>query len=232
MISPFAVFPPNYSASSVISDEAAAERVERHFANPHSSPDRPQAERELIRLILSSPLEERRLPDVLRYANIVFFEGLLTPPNLWPLRWRPSSEDSSDIIGTTELRQTRTGRFETRITLSTSILHNAAYDQRLVLSAVLHEAIHAYLFIRRGFAATTDGGHSKGFRRIARLIDRWIGDDGYLQLHCTEAILKKFQTRSKCGWRRDTSTWGAEEHGFTWIRWDYSKRDNNVGHCG
>lgn len=217
---PSVIWPDRFATSTFISDEEAAKSVERYLRPSDSSRDRLHAEQELIRLILSSPFEERRLPEVLHYANIVFFDGWLTA-SVWPLRWRPSSQESGDIIGTTELRRTRSGRFETRITLSTSILQNSAYSQRLVLSTLLHEAIHSYLFVRRGFAATENGGHSRGFRHIARLIDEWIGDETYLQLHRTEAILENFETKSKCGWRMDTSTWGTEEHGFKWVRSDW-----------
>lgn len=205
----------------------------RHFFRRHLHQGQIDAERKLRRLILSSPFQERDLPVVLQHANILFFEGLLTP-HLHPIRWRSFSSSSGcpphpradEVIGTTEHRLTPDGNTETCISLSRTILQSTSYDMRLVLSALLHEAIHAYLFMVRGRAAIgtkADGGHSPAFRSIAALIDHWIGDPSYLCLNQVKADLAHFQTPPRHrqwlnnGWRPDKEAWGSDECAYTLI---------------
>ena len=212
-----------------ISDEGAAACVIRHFTNRHLNPRQLQAERQLIRLILTSPLYLRSLEDMLHCADVLFFEGLLEQ-NV-RLEWfagegrrgmelrashareRQQKEEQackdSFIIGTTELRQTLAKTFQARIKLSCIILQSEDFDQRLVISAILHEAIHAYLFIRRGFEARIEGGHTPGFIAIAHLIDQWIGDPFYLYLSRVEANLDLFRIRNADhGWNAWQQSWG------------------------
>ena len=212
-----------------INDEGAAACIIRHFTNRHLNPRQLQAERQLIQLILESPLYLSSLEEMLHCADVLFFEGLLEQ-NV-RLEWfagqggrgtelraaragerRQKEEQASGdsfIIGTTELRQTPSKTFQARIKLSRTILQSEDFDQRLVISAILHEAIHAYLFIRRGFEARIEGGHTPGFVAIAHLIDQWIGDPCYLYLSCVEANLDLFRIRNADhGWNAWQQAWG------------------------
>ncbi|KAI9887302.1 MAG: hypothetical protein M1823_000896 [Watsoniomyces obsoletus] len=239
-------------------DAEAAECVVRHYLlNRHLDSRQIDAEHHLLRLLLSSPLHETSLLDIVRYADILFFEGLLGP-NV-DLRWSSGDEVGQKeclngggwegdfrasrfrtttttttgrgrppphghghqqdpslvlpvIIGTTVLRSTRSNAFEARIILSDSILHSGRYDQRLVLSTILHETIHAYLFVRRGLPATAEGGHTAGFKAIARFLDEWIGDLDYLRLSHDRADLKKFRVPDGHGpgWDPETRSWGQK----------------------
>ncbi len=210
-------------------DAEAAECVVRHFLNRNLDPRQVEAERRLLRLLLSSPLPEPSLLEVVRCADILFFEGLLGP-NI-DLRWSSGDEVGQQanlngggwegdmrgsafrsasghaphgprngfvpvIIGTTVLRSTRSDAFEARVILSDSVLQSGWFDQRLVLSTILHETIHAYLFVKRGLPAMACGGHTTGFKAIARFLDEWIGDPEYLRLSHDQADLRKFQVPS------------------------------------
>ncbi|KAI9806417.1 MAG: hypothetical protein M1833_003604 [Piccolia ochrophora] len=211
----FTVFRSDHPTSDrVPSDEEAAECVIRHFINRHLVPRQLRAEASLIRLVLSSPLCEARIEDVVHLADVVFFEDLLASKVEWHWSNPTQSRFRVDVLGTTEVRPDANGDFETRVTLSKPMLQNPAYGQRLVLSAIFHEMIHSYLFIRRGFEARCEGGHSQGFREIARLIDDWVGDERYLQLYLTKANLESFETRqAEHGWNQTTSAWG-QDNGF------------------
>lgn len=199
-----------YLLPAPLSDSDAAALVDAHFSRRLWNEHQLAAEASLIRLLLSSPLRETSLWPVLDWLDVLFFDGLVCPRV--QLCWLPAEHGSywSDIIGTTELRPScrREGGFETRILLSRRPLQNEHCDQRLVLAALIHEAIHAYLFIQRGFEARRDGGHTPGFGRIAALIDDWIGDENYLRLRHVEAALSCFQTERGHGWCGTTATWG------------------------
>ncbi|KAH0541724.1 hypothetical protein FGG08_003816 [Glutinoglossum americanum] len=203
-----------------MTDEQAATSVYNYFSERNNSSKQAHAEQELSRLILSSPFMTGCLGEVVHWANILFFEEKLTVAKVdlqWSdpldLRFEPSS---GGLIGTTELKPDHTGGFQTRIILSRQRLMSGTYDQRLVLSAILHECIHAYLFICRGFAATEEGGHTRGFREIARLIDCWVdGDGSFLRLGCQEADLESFRTRTGHGWDCGEGSWGLD-NGFLW----------------
>ncbi|KAI9840586.1 MAG: hypothetical protein M1837_001525 [Sclerophora amabilis] len=213
-IPPSSVDGEHYSSRSAISDAEAASSVQRHFLARHLHPDQRKAEQDLIRLILTSPFHEAHLHHVLHLADQLFFENTLR--HRVHLEWSHSSQPSfrTDVVGTTDLRPDGNGSFQTRITLSKPLLQSTAYDQRLVLSALLHEAIHSYLFIRRGFAAKIDGGHTPGFMMISKLINDWVGDQEYLQLYNVEADLANFRTkRADQGWDRCKSAWG-QDNGF------------------
>ncbi|KAI9779075.1 MAG: hypothetical protein M1839_007741 [Geoglossum umbratile] len=203
-----------------MTDEQAAASVYNHFSQRNANPEQARAEQELSRLILSSPLMTSCLGEVVHWANILFFEEKLTVAKV-DLQWSDPSDprfdpQSGGLIGTTELKPDHTGGFQTRIILSRQRLMSGTYDQRLVLSAILHECVHAYLFICRGFEAMEDGGHTKGFREIARLIDSWVdGDGSYLRLHSTEADLESFRTSAGHGWNCGKAAWG-QDNGFLW----------------
>jgi SprT-like family len=203
-----------------MTDEEAAASVYNHFSQHNANKEQARAEQELSRLILSSPLMTGCLGEVVHWANILFFEGKLTVAKV-DLQWSDPSDprfdpQSGGLIGTTELKPDHTGGFQTRIILSRQRLMSGTYDQRLVLSAILHECVHAYLFICRGFEAMENGGHTDGFRNIARLIDSWVdGDGSYLRLHSTEADLESFRTSAGHGWNCSRASWG-QDNGFLW----------------
>lgn len=194
----------NYS--DMRKDEQAASRVERHFAQYHKRARDSKAERILKSLISprSSPgreefeIDNDALQSIFRAANEIFFHGCLKNR----VRWDWSSEDDSafspgssskKIIGTTALRTAADGGYETLIVLSRRYLRDRRYNRRLLISTFLHELIHSYLFVRCGFKARRFGGHTAGFRRIARVIDDWAGPDT-LFLSNMEADLDDFRT--------------------------------------
>jgi len=113
------------------------------------------------------------------------------------VQWEWSSQDRyhNELIGTTALRRCsdRDG-YETLIVLSAPILKNPKYDRRLLLSAFLHELIHCYLFIKCGFEARVQGGHTDGFHKIAKAIHDWVEEwhPGYLELCNMKANLNRF----------------------------------------
>ncbi|KAI9682211.1 MAG: hypothetical protein M1817_000265 [Caeruleum heppii] len=183
-----------------MSDWAAAETVRIHFRGRHNSPALSAAQRELIRVMGTYPLPSSQIGTVIHLADTLFFAGHLSSRVEW--RWSSRSDPCfiTSIVGRTELRHHATPGhgYQTRITLSKPILKSERYDQRLLFSAILHEAIHAYLFVQRGFAATEEGGHTQGFRRIAQLIDDWVGDQEFLQLYNVEASLEDFRRLMSC----------------------------------
>lgn len=200
-----------------LTDNEAADAVIRHFTNRYNDPRQMDAEKHLERLVCSPLLRKDDVHNVLRCADDLFFEGLLRPDVMFSwsehlvgeidLRAAPDL----DIIGTTQIQQQENRTFRARIVLSSSMLQNSAYDRRLVLSAVLHEATHAYLFVRLGLAAKCDNGHTEGFFTIAGLIDEWFdrcgGHPGYLRLLHPEADLECFLARDGSGWDPLAQAW-------------------------
>lgn len=79
--------------------------------------------------------------------------------------------------------------------LSSAILKDKKWSRRLLISTFLHELIHSYMFICCGFGAREEGGHTKGFREIARLIDDWAGGEEGARLYLgrVEADLELFR---------------------------------------
>jgi len=136
-------------------------------------------------------LDDKALDGILTTADSVFFAGTLKGRVQW--EWSSQDRYHNELIGTTALRRCsdRDG-YETLIVLSAPILKS--YDRRLLLSAFLHELIHCYLFIRCGFEARMQGGHTDGFHRIARAIHDWVEEwhPGYLDLCNMKANLNRF----------------------------------------
>ncbi len=131
-------------------------------------------------------------------------------------------DHGSTAIAATELHR-KTGNddgaaFQARMFLWRPALQNERAGQRLVLAAVLHEAVHAYLFIRRGPAALAhaaqDGGHTPAFLAIARLIDDWLGDPDYLRLAQPRADMHRFRAAPGAGWDAASCAWGAATSSF------------------
>ena len=175
-----------------VSDEEAAVRVLANLQRSHDDPSLREAERELIRLMGTLPLREDEIHNVIRHADVLFFDGVLHSR----VQWRWSSCMDAQAIGTTGIvrdDERCNGAFKTQITLSQPVLQSPQYHGRLLLSAILHELIHAYLFLSRGFDAMHDGGHSRGFVAIARAIDDWVGNADYLHLYDIKAVLDRYR---------------------------------------
>ncbi|KAK0746386.1 SprT-like family-domain-containing protein [Schizothecium vesticola] len=138
-----------------------------------------------------SPLDNDSLQSILSAANEVFFNGRLSQRVMWD--WSAEGHDDGGRMGTTALRRASTRGFETLIVLSGPMLRGGGYSRRLLISTFLHELVHCYLFICCGFRAREEGGHTAGFRAIARLIDEWAGEESGLHLGSVEADLERFR---------------------------------------
>jgi hypothetical protein len=138
-------------------------------------------------------IDDQALDGILTTADSIFFSETLYRRVQW--EWSSDDRYQTELIGTTALRRCsdRDG-FETLIVLSAPILRNPKYDRRLLLSAFLHELIHCYLFIKCGFEARMQGGHTTGFHMIARAIHGWVEEwhPGYLELCNMKANLNRF----------------------------------------
>ena len=203
----------------LMTDDEAARLVEQHLAAYRQRNRDSQHERILKSLICPRAvpgghdqfeIDDEALQGIFYAANELFFQGRLKGRVTWDWSSTGSNSDSdsegaadssaahnkyrSKIIGTTALRRAGPdmgGGYETLIVLSQPILKDRRYNRRLLISTFLHELIHSYLFVCCGFAARRAGGHTDGFRRIARLIDRWVGPQ-ILYLCNMEADLKDF----------------------------------------
>ncbi|KAI8963670.1 hypothetical protein F5Y11DRAFT_141026 [Daldinia sp. FL1419] len=177
--------------------DEAAKLVAADLANPRRRSKLSQHERILRSLICpKSPQAEFDIDDVALQgifyaANEIFFHGKLKSRVAWAWRDLPSC-----LIGTTALRKSPlTDGYETLIFLSRRILKDKKYNRRLLISTFIHELIHSYLFVYCGFQSRECGGHTKGFQRIANLIDEWAGPD-LLYLRNMEAELSDFETKA------------------------------------
>jgi hypothetical protein len=168
---------------SAMDDSTAAQRVESHLAEYRRRNRNSQLERILKTLVRpKSPGPEFEIDDVALQgifcaANELFFYGSLKGRVAWDWSTGSNPQWQDKIIGTTAFRRAAAsiGGYETLIVLSRPILQNKKYNRRLLISTFLHELIHCYLFITCGFQARKCGGHTDGFRRIAALIDDWVG---------------------------------------------------------
>lgn len=183
----------------LLHDEKAAKKVEFHLAVYRQRNRNSQHERILKSLICPKfsgaefEIDDAALQGIFYAANELFFYGKLKGRVTWDWSDHTSSKYQSKIIGTTALRKAapNIGGYETLIVLSHPILKNKKYNRRLLISTFLHELIHSYLFICCGFRARRRGGHTEGFRRIAKQIDKWIGPQ-ILYLCNMEADLDDF----------------------------------------
>lgn len=183
-------------------DSEAALRVQLHLAKPHARGNVRRHERILRTLInprdkaTDFPLDNAALESIFSAADEIFFDGRLSRRVHW--EWSSGcvnvagTKQGGRIIGTTALRAAEGGGYETLIVLSSPILKDTSYNRRLLISTFLHELIHSYLFICCGFKARHCGGHTKGFKAIAGLIDQWEGQ-GSLRLCDMEADLEHFR---------------------------------------
>ncbi|KAK4680990.1 hypothetical protein QC764_103540 [Podospora pseudoanserina] len=188
----------------LLEDAAAAQRVREHLANfTRRNPD--SKHERILRSIINprgrhselQPLDNDSLESIFSAANEIFFNGRLSQRVRWDWSDESSTRYDCRVIGTTALRKKidKGGRgFETLIVLSSTILRDKRYNcRRLLISTFLHELIHCYLFICCGFRARWEGGHTRGFREIAEIVDEWAGEGSRLYLGRVEADLELFR---------------------------------------
>ncbi|KAK4147852.1 uncharacterized protein C8A04DRAFT_24408 [Dichotomopilus funicola] len=181
------------------------ERILRSIINPRPRPRRPHQHHNHRRSHSipkadhpdqdEYPIDNEALESIFSAANEIFFNGRLSQRVSWDWSHASSTRYDSRVIGTTALRRAaaHTRGFETLIVLSSTILRDPSYSRRLLISTFLHELIHCYLFICCGFRARWCGGHTKGFREIAEVIDDWVGESSVLFLKSVEADLELFR---------------------------------------
>jgi hypothetical protein len=153
-------------------DEEAARQVERRFAKRRND----QLTGRIFRNLVSrrDELDDSSLHDLLLAADKTIFGGRLSGRVRW--EWSNGQpEYEHELLGTTALRPATIGGWETLIVLSKPLLQDKRFSRDLLLSAFLHELVHCYLFIHCGVEHAKDDGHTKGFRTIADLIDRYFG---------------------------------------------------------
>jgi hypothetical protein len=182
-------------------DDEAAQKVIDHLERGPSRRNHEDILKGLIkRADPNGDLDDKALAGILTTADSVFFAGALSGRVQW--EWSSQERYKTELIGTTALRpcSDRDG-FETLIVLSEPILKNKKYDRRLLLSAFLHELIHCYLFIKCGFEARMQGGHTDGFHTIAKTIQDWVEEwhPGYLELCNMKANLNRFDKTRPAG---------------------------------
>ncbi|KAI1752683.1 hypothetical protein F4782DRAFT_111639 [Xylaria castorea] len=137
-------------------------------------------------------IDDEALQGIFYAANEIFFRGSLKGRVTWTWEDLPTN-----LIGTTAWRGAPDGHgYETLIFLSRQILQNRKYNRRLLISTFIHELIHSYLFVYCGYQPDDCGGHTSGFKRIASLINNWVGQENLLQLHKMEAELSDFEIRT------------------------------------
>ncbi|TEA10798.1 hypothetical protein C8034_v008699 [Colletotrichum sidae] len=183
---------------ALLDDDTAARMVEERLQLSRRRKKDTQHERILRSLIrprsrhAEFSIDNAALESIFSAANEIFFHNCLSRRVTWDWSHASSAQYEDHIIGTTALRRSKMGGFETLIVLSNPILKNKKYNRRLLISTFLHELIHSYLFIKCGIKARHCGGHTPGFRRIAELIDLWSGSDT-LHLRDMEADLDHFR---------------------------------------
>lgn len=222
-------------STELLEDDEAAQRVCTHFANfRRRNPD--SKHERILRSIINPrrrsyrhhrlcdsaghvpdendeaeyPLDNDALESIFSAANELFFNGRLSKRVRWDWSHASSARYDTRVIGTTALRraQPSTRGFETLIVLSSPILRDPRFSRRLLISTFLHELIHCYLFICCGFRARCCGGHTPGFRTIARLIDDWAGPESGLYLSRIEADLDLFRIGTPLRGARKDVGWG------------------------
>ncbi|GAP88188.1 hypothetical protein SAMD00023353_1500340 [Rosellinia necatrix] len=137
-------------------------------------------------------IDDAALEGIFSATNEIFFGGSLKGRVAWIWEDLPTN-----LIGTTAWRDAPNGNgYETLIFLSRQILRNKKYNRRLLIATFIHELIHSYLFVKCGYHPDDCGGHTSGFKRIANLINNWVGEENLLQLHKMEAELSDFEIRT------------------------------------
>ncbi|KKA29959.1 hypothetical protein TD95_003786 [Thielaviopsis punctulata] len=184
----------------LLTDAQAAQVVRDHLSMAHRKPNS-QHERILRTLVFPRTraadfeLDDAALASIFSSANELFFAGRLQGRVAWDWSHTRSTQYHQNIIGTTAVRKRPAaigGGLETLIILSQPILRDGGFNRRLLISTFLHEMIHCFLFVSCGMAAIKDGGHTPGFKEIARMIDSWAGQKT-LHLCEMEADLERFR---------------------------------------
>lgn len=194
---PMSMVRPLETKDNVYHDAAAA-LVEADMADYRRRRRLSQHERILKSIIspkaLSAEFEidDEALQGIFYAANEIFFRGSLKGRVTWT--WDEVDRLATNLIGTTAWRDAPDGHgYETLIVLSKQILKNKKYNRRLLIATFIHELIHSYLFVYCGYHPDDCGGHTSGFKRIAKLINHWVGEENLLQLHKMEAELSDFE---------------------------------------
>ncbi|KAI1282679.1 hypothetical protein F5Y07DRAFT_194868 [Xylaria sp. FL0933] len=214
--------------------DAAAALVEADMADYRRRRRLSQHERILKSLISPKVLgaefeiDDEALQGIFYAANEIFFQGRLKGRVIWTWEDLPTN-----LIGTTAWRDApnRHG-YETLIFLSRQILKNKKYNRRLLISTFIHELIHSYLFVYCGYQPDDCGGHTSGFKRIAQVINNWVGEENLLQLHKMEAELSDFEIGTADTLSRDHISGGCQVQwlcdgtlGYIVLRSDIRSRD-------
>ncbi|KAI0872652.1 hypothetical protein GGS24DRAFT_430558 [Hypoxylon argillaceum] len=194
--------------------DAAASLVEADIADYRRRRRLSQHERILKSLISPKALgaefeiDDEALQGIFYAANEIFFRGSLKGRVTWTWEDLPTN-----LIGTTAWRDApHSHGYETLIFLSRQILKDRKYNRRLLISTFIHELIHSYLFVYCGYHPDDCGGHTSGFKRIANLINNWVGEEDLLQLHKMEAELSDFEIRTNGTLPRDHVSSGCSVH--------------------
>ncbi|KAF4333270.1 hypothetical protein FBEOM_12899 [Fusarium beomiforme] len=207
----------------LLSDLAAARLVRDHVANSGSSRRRHRSadsrHGRILRTLINPksraadfPLDNDALRSIFSAANELFFCNRLAGRVAWDWSHPASAQYQAHIVGTTAVRRSRDGGYETLIVLSSPILQDTKYNRRLLISTFLHEMIHSYLFVVCGLKARCEGGHTEGFRQIADTIDRWVGHS-YLRLSEMDADLEHFREHPSCAHdQHQVRSRSADEH--------------------
>lgn len=139
------------------------------------------------------PLDEDALRSLFSAANELFFAGELSQRVTWDWSDSTSPRFEHSVVGTTAVRRSKSiNGWETLMVLSSPVLRDPSFSRHLLIATFLHEMIHSFLYIKCGLDASREGGHTGGFRRIAHIIDEWVGRD-YLRLAALEADLDYFR---------------------------------------
>lgn len=223
----------------LLSDLAAARLVRDHVANFGSSRRRHRTtdsrHGRILRALINPKsraaefsLDNDALRSIFSAANELFFCNRLAGRVAWDWSHPASAQYQAHIVGTTAVRRSRDGGYETLIVLSSPILQDTKYNRRLLISTFLHEMIHSYLFVVCGLKARHEGGHTEGFRQIADTIDRWVGHS-YLRLSEMDADLEHFREHPSCvrDQHQVRSRSADEHHRVPWRseRWEDGERD-------
>lgn len=154
-------------------DEKAAKQLLRWSTKRRNDQLTVRIFRNLV--IRRDELDDNSLHGLLLAADKTIFGGTLSGRVRW--KWSDGQpEYEHELLGTTALRRANSG-WETLIVLSKPLLQDKRFSRDLLLSTFLHELVHCYLFIHCGLEHAKDDGHTEGFRKIAKHIDRCFGQE-------------------------------------------------------
>ncbi|PQE22700.1 hypothetical protein CJF31_00001657 [Rutstroemia sp. NJR-2017a BVV2] len=191
---------PRPSIHTISDAEAASLVLRRHW--PHNYQE---LSNELLYLLCDAPTTDDNIFSIISLTSDLFFHSSLRHRVAWSWSSPDQPRYKSELLGTTALREAKFGGYETLIVLSEPILRNPRYDRRLLLSTLLHELVHCYLFVKCGFEAKRMGGHTAGFHTIVEELGDWVAREGrvgkeWLRLCGMRGNLEIFRARE---WERD-----------------------------